>query len=107
MKRLEKPLRLLAFPQLSEQGVASILLSIRADCDYATFKEIAASLDRQFSPSSSHNTAQTQPSSRIAFHPNFARTQCGSTGVDNLSISFTCFMDIMDALGVRDEDDYE
>ena len=107
MKKLEKPLRTLPLPQLSERGVASLVLSVKSDCDYGTFKHIAASLQRQFCPELGRNTDQSPSSSRITFHPNFARTQCDSTGVDNLSVSFTCFADLMDALRVRDEDDFE
>ena len=53
-----------------------------------------------------HKSSSAQ-CSRVCFHPNFDRSQSESIGVTDLFISFTCLSDIMDLLGVRDEDDFE
>ncbi|MEM1282987.1 MAG: hypothetical protein AAGG81_05480 [Chlamydiota bacterium] len=107
MKRIEKPLKQVHLPQLSERGIARIILSVKCDCDYATFSDIARSIATYFDLTGALDTTPSPSSSRVCFHPDYSRTQSGSTGVDNLSISFTCLSDVMDFLGVRDEDDYE
>ena len=107
-KRIEKPLKNLRIQQLFERGVAATIVSVKCDCDYSTFRNLSATLASYFDISEHIISSSSSPvSSRICFHPDFARTQCGSSGVDNLSISFTCLSDIMDFIGVRDEDDFE
>lgn len=107
-KRFEKPLRVQAVPLLSVHGVASTVLSVKCDCDFHAFKSITRILAHRYSPSATIPTdSQATRLSRIAFHPNYSRTQSSSAGVDKLSVSFTCLSDIMDSLNVRDEDDYE
>ena len=108
LKRIEKPLKKLQLSQLSERGVARSELTVRCDCDYDTFSNISLTLASYFGILSTDNSQRSSyTSSRICFHPDFARTQSGSIGVDNLSISFLCVSDIMDFIGVRDEDDFE
>ena len=45
--------------------------------------------------------------SRVAFFPDYHRTQSGSNGSDKLIVSFNKLVDVMDLIGLREKDDYE
>lgn len=106
LKKVEKTSKPPASLDLSVRGVAGTVVTVNCDCDYTVFKEIAASLAQKHCPALA-NGSSSSTKSRIRFHPKYARTQCDSTSVDNLSISFTSLSDVMDFLNVRDERDYE
>lgn len=106
LKKIEKPLKPQVLMDISLHGVACTVLTVKCDCDILAFRAIASSLAKRHNPTLVEH-GSSAPSSRIKFHPDYARTQCHSNGVDNLSISFTSFSDVMQLLSVHDEDDFE
>ncbi len=102
LKALEKPLRSVLHPSLDEYGVAPQHLSVTAQCDYRTFREIAAALAKEHR-FSSVNSAK----SRVAFSPAFHTTQSGSNACDNMNILFACLADLTTFLRIRDDNDFE
>lgn len=102
LKKLEKPLRGFPLTELNTHGIAKNVVHVKSECDYSTFKDIAALLARR------HGLPGPQPStSRIKFLPDFNIIQSGSLGVDNLYVAFSCLADVAHLLGIQDDDDYE
>lgn len=102
LRALEKPLKNFQLPGLSTDGFAFQEISITAQCDYFTFKELAATLAKE------HNcSAAKMTKSRIAFSPCFSTTQSGSNAADNMNILFSCLADLATFLRIRDDNDFE
>ena len=102
LRCLEKPLRLSQLPGLDEHGLVAQEVSVSVQCDYETFREIAAVLAKE------HKCAFDSPSkSRVAFSPAFQTMQSGSSASNNLNILFSTLADLASFLGVRDDNDFE
>lgn len=102
LRCLEKPLRLAQLPGLDEHGLVAQEVAVSAQCDYETFREIAAVLAKE------HKCAFDSPSnSRVAFSPAFQTMQSGSSASNNLNILFSTLADLASFLGVRDDNDFE
>lgn len=102
LKALEKPLKRLNLPGISEHGLASHEVSVSSECDYYTFREISAALAKE------HRFSSLDPKkSRVAFSPAFHITQSGSSASTNLSILFSSLADLTAFLQIRDDKDYE
>ncbi len=102
LRLLERPLKDLKLPDLSEFGIAAYSTNVSVQCDYSTFRELSASLaSRHAYTSTSGNTG------RLAFSPSFDTIQAGSVAADNLTVIFSTLADVTDFLRMRDELDYE
>lgn len=101
MTRIEKPLNRLQLPELSHKEVATAHITVRFKFHYNAFLHISPLVASRF-------TMTTPPSSSgIRLHPNYDRTQNDSMGSTDLYISFSSLSDLMDLLGVNDEDENE
>lgn len=107
LTRLEKPLSNLRLSDMHTHGMASHTITTRCDCDSAVFADICKLLARRHGLVSSTAHPSIQSPSRVRFFPDYHRTQSRSTGTDKLIVSFSTLVDVMDILGLRDEDDYE
>ena len=102
LKVLEKPLKNVHIPGIAQNGLGFQQIITSVQCDYFTFREIAAALAKE------HNcTSESLSKSRIAFSPSFNTTQSGSSASDNLNILFTCLADLTAFLRIRDDNDFE
>ena len=101
LRSLEKPLRNLALEGLAQDGVAASEIVISSNCDYYTFRELAAVLYKE------HQCHDAGSGSRIAFSPSFNTTQSGSGASDNMNILFSCLADLTSFLLIRDDNDFE
>lgn len=101
LKCLEKPLRNINFSRLAEHGLASSELTVSAQCDYNTFRELASGLARE------HGYSDNSKRSRIAFSPSFHTIQAGSCTSDNMHILFTTLADLTSFFQIRDDNDFE
>lgn len=101
LRRVEKPLRTLQFPELGTLGLASNVISIRYQCDLKSYKDMAALITRK------HEVTRQTEKARVIFSPPFETIQTSSLALDNLSIAFTSLPDLACFLGIRDEKDYE
>lgn len=102
LRSLDKPLRPAMQPSLDQYGVAPQELSVTAQCDYQTFREIAAVLAKEHKCLSINSS-----NSRVAFSPTFQTTQSGSSASDNMNILFSSLADITTFLRIRDDSDYD
>lgn len=102
LRSLEKPLKAVNLPDLSLHGVASTDISVSCQCDYFTFREIAAALAKE------HRFAADNPTkSRVAFSPGYHTTQSGSSASDDMNILFSTLADLTAFLRIRDDNDFE
>lgn len=101
LRALEKPLRNIQLDGLAENGLAANELVITSQCDYHTFRELAAVIAKE------HQCGEDGSRSRVAFSPSFPTTQAGSSASDNLNILFTCLADVTSFLLIRDDNDFE
>ena len=102
LRALEKPLKTMLVPGLAQHGLACHVLSVTSQCDYYTFREIAAALSKE------HQCSSDDPSnSRVAFSPAFHTTQSGSSASNNINILFSCLADLTSFLRIRDDIDFE
>ena len=101
LKSLEKPLKVLELPGLSQHGLDHRDLVVSTHCDYNAFKEIAAVLEKE------HRSSANGSGKRVAFSPPFSTTQSGSTASNDLNILFSCLSDIATFLRIRDDADFE
>lgn len=102
LKSLERPLKFQDLSSLSSHGLASHEINVVAQCDYHTFRELAASLAKE------HNCGfERDVNSRVAFSPSYNTTQSGSKAIDNLNIIFSCLADLTTFLRIRDDNDFE
>ena len=84
LKALEKPLKPPQIYTASPHGIQQQEFSVSVQCDYHTFREIAAVLAKE------HHCLPDNPNgSRVAFSPSFHTTQSGSTASDNMNILFS------------------
>ncbi len=102
LKTLEKPLKVMHLPDLSQHGLARHDLTVTAQCDYYTFREIAAVLWKEH-----RYTSDNSSNSRVAFSPSFNTTQSGSSASSNMNILFSCLSDLTSFLRIRDDMDFE
>lgn len=100
LKALEKPLKSMPLEDLSKHGIASTEIIVTSHCDYFTFRELSALLEKE------HNSSGDDKKSRIAFSPPFSTTQAGSGASDNMNIMFSCLADLTSFLNIRDENDF-
>lgn len=102
LKALEKPLKPVNIDGLYEFGLAHQEISVTVQCDYNTFREVAAALENE------HSCTSHKPNStRVAFSPPFHTTQNGSTAADNMNILFSSLADLTSFLRIRDDNDFE
>lgn len=102
LRQLEKPLKDMKLPELSELGIAQSNFQVSVQCDYFTFRELASALAQ------CHIILdESQCTGRIAFSPSFDIIQSGSVASDNLTIIFSTLADVTAFLRIRDEQDYE
>ncbi len=102
LKVLEKPLKKLDLPGISQNGVAHHSFSVTVQCDYFTFREIAASIAKEHSCSTDVSSG-----SRVGFSPSFSITQSGSIAANDMNILFACLADLTTFLRIRDDNDFE
>ena len=109
LTRLEKPLSDLKFPDIHRYGIASNTITAKCDCDSVLFAAICKILACRHGllPDSAAAVPSLNNPSRIRFFPDYHRTQSRSTCTEKLIVSFSTLVDVMDILGLRDEDDYE
>lgn len=102
LRALEKPLKNLNLPELSQHGLASHELMVSAQCDYYTFRELAAALSKEH-----HCNSDQEKYSRVAFSPSYATIQSGSSASDNMNVIFSCLADLASFLRIRDDNDFD
>lgn len=102
LKTLEKPLKDLNCPNLSQYGITGKKLEVKTVCDYMSFKELSAHLSV-----TAETNAQNNRNSRIAYSPAFHVTQAGSKATDEMSILFSTLADLTSLLRIRDDRDHE
>lgn len=100
--QLEKPLKELRLEGLSQLGIASHTYKISTQCDYSTFRELAASLESVHACTDNPNRT-----GRLAFSPSFDIVRSSSGAADNLVTIFSTMADLTDFLQIRDQQDYE
>ena len=99
---LEKPLKMVQLSAMVQCLFAHQQLLVTIQCDYFTFRDIAAALSNE------HGCiADNLNSSRVAFYTSFHTNQSESTTADDMSIIFSCLDDITTFLHIRDDNDYE
>ena len=102
LKVLERPLKVPDLPGFSTHGLASNDITSVVQCDYNTFRELAASVAKDHCCGSESDCTK-----RVAFSPSYNTTQSGSNAVNNLNIIFSSLADLTTFLHIRDDNDFE
>lgn len=106
LRTLEKPLKMFPLPDLGKHGLACHELTVTAQCDYYTFRELAKMLAEEHRVTDDYNQDRRE-GSRIAFSPSYNTTQSGSSASNNMNIAFSCLADVTSLLRIRDDNDFE